>query len=43
MGGMGVRDNFQVVASKLNLNGQKEMPDKTAAHVQAERGHVQTG
>lgn len=36
MGEWGVRDNFQEAASKLNLNGQKEMPDETAAGVQAE-------
>lgn len=35
-GDLGVRDNFQEAASKLNLNGQKEMPDETAAGVQAE-------
>lgn len=41
MGGMGVREHFLVVASMLNLNGQKEIPDKTAAHVQAEKRHLQ--
>lgn len=33
---MRVRDNFQEVASKLNLNVQKEMSSKPAMCVQAE-------
>lgn len=31
MGGMGVGDTIQKVASKLNLNGQREVPEKNSS------------
>lgn len=43
MGVVGVRDNFQEVTSKLNLNCLKERPNKIPAVVKAEESMVRQG